>query len=710
MKQMPSIRPEPFYVNSGPNNFDTMGINVADDYMDDAYVHSPVHHDAYNGPKPSRPRRPPAQVYIGQPLRPALSILLLPAILPASVWFLLRGQQRSVKFTTEHWDQHYDYIVVGAGSAGAVVANRLSEDPRVKVLLLEAGDYEVYQSEIPMLAARLQLSRWDWQYQTEPQKYACKGMKDSRSNWPRGKILGGSSTLNYMLYVRGNKKDYNMWDHRLGGTGLWSWDQVFPYFVRSEDNRDPEVVGNGYHGTGGPLTVSTTHYTTPIAGAFLQAAKLFGYPNNDFNGAQQTGFAIPQGTVRRGARCSTAKAFLRDLNGKRHNLHVVILAQVTKVLLDHNKRAIGVQFDKDELSHTVFANKEVILSAGALNSPMLMMLSGIGPCDHLAQVGIPCRVNLPSVGQNLQDHIGTGGISFLVDAPVTVVQPRVMVAKSFTQWSALGMGPLTMLGGLDGLGFINTKYANKSDDFPDIEIHFIPSAPSGDGGETARVNFNLRDDLFVKVFLPNLYKDAFSYYPVLLRPKSVGWMKLRDNNPYSKPIIQPNYLSHPDDVATLVEGCRISVQMARTKPFAKFKTKEWPQKWFGCEKYDLWSNQYCECLTRSYTATIYHPVGTCAMGTCVDDHLRVVGVKGLRVIDASVMPSIVSGNTNAPIIMIGEKGADLILNKPWYRSVGWKLKPGRVPIPGHVQKIIDKARNGDAKSSPFQSAIEKIKG
>ena len=239
----------------------------------------------------------------------------------------------------------------------------------------------------------------------------------------RGKILGGCSSLNYMLYVRGNKKDYDIWDQHLGKTGLWSWEKVFPYFVRSEDNRDPEVIGNQYHGVGGPLTVSTTHYTTPIAGAFLEAAKLFGYPNLDFNGAQQTGFAIPQGTIRRGARCSTSKAFIRDLNGERKNLDVVINAQVTRVLLDANNRAIGVQFDKNKLSHNVYANREVVLSAGSINSPMLMMLSGIGPCDHLAEVGIPCRVNLPSVGQNLQDHIGTGGIQ------VSFHQPNFLISS-----------------------------------------------------------------------------------------------------------------------------------------------------------------------------------------------------------------------------------------------------------------------------------------
>ncbi|RWS32018.1 Glucose dehydrogenase-like protein 2 [Leptotrombidium deliense] len=412
---------------------------------------------------------------------------ILPALIPSMAFIWLKFQQSQMPFTTEVFAKEYDYIVVGAGSAGAVVANRLSENPFVSVLLLEAGGYETYQSEIPMMAARLQLSEWDWKYKTVPQKYACQGMKNHQSAWPRGKILGGCSSLNYMLYVRGNRKDYEIWE-RLGNPG-WGYDDLFYYFIKSEDNRDPDVLKNGYHGSGGYLTVSTTHYTTPIAGAFLEAAKLFGYPNNDINGASQTGFVVPQGTIRRGARCSTSKAFLRDIRGR--------------------------------------------------------------------------------------------GLQFLVDAPVTVVQPRVMVAKSFTQWASLGIGPLTMLGGLDGIGFIHTKYSNRSEDWPDVEIHFIPSCPSSDGGESVRKNMNLKDELFMKIYSKYLYTDTYSYYPVLLRPKSVGYLMLQSANPYDPPIMDPKYLSHPDDAATLVDSLKICIKMALSKPFQKFRPQNWPVKWYG---------------------------------------------------------------------------------------------------------------------------------
>lgn len=437
----------------------------------------------------------------------------------------------------------------------------------MKVLLLEAGGHEIYQTEIPVLAARLQLSEFDWQYKTEPQKYACQGMIENRSNWPRGKILGGCSSINYMLYIRGNIKDYDLWE-QWGNYG-WGWKDVFYYFIKSEDNRDPAILKNGYHGIinfnrifmccyfhfirfyrfyifpfsivgfNGPLTVSTPHYTTAIGGAFLEAGKNYGFPNIDVNGPRQTGFAIPQGTVRRGARCSTSKAFIRDFR-ERENFHTVIYAHVTRILFNEHKRAIAVKFDRKGLDYIVYARREIILSAGAINSPQLLMLSGIGPRWDLEQLGIPVISDLPGVGENLQDHIGVGGMQFHIDAPVSVVQPRMYVAKSFTQWIALGIGPLTMLGGLDGLGFISTKYANASDDWPDVELHFIPSCPSSDGGESVRKAMNLKNELFQKIYEPFLYDDSFAYYPVLLRPRSVGWMKLRSANPYDQPIIQPN--------------------------------------------------------------------------------------------------------------------------------------------------------------------------
>ncbi|GBN84763.1 Glucose dehydrogenase [FAD, quinone], partial [Araneus ventricosus] len=368
----------------------------------------------------------------------------------------------------------------GAGSSGAVVASRLSEDPNVKVLLLEAGGPENQITDVPLVAASLQQTPVDWAYQTEPQEASCFGLKGRRSRWPRGRVLGGSSVLNYMLYVRGNRKDYDNWE-RLGAKG-WSWKDVFPYFLKSEDNRDPPLVESGYHATGGYLTVSTPPYATPLAKNYIEAGLAIGYPNIDINGERQGGWMIPQGTIRRGARCSTSKAFLVPTRGRK-NLDIVVFAHATKILFDAHRRAKAIQFDRMKNTHIINARKEIILSAGAINTPQLLMLSGVGPRHHLQQLGIPVVADLP-VGYNLQDHIYPGGIHILINSPVSILQPRIINLKDINSFILFGRGPFTTLGGVETLGFIHTKYANVSDDWPDVEIHFVSGSPVSDGGQT----------------------------------------------------------------------------------------------------------------------------------------------------------------------------------------------------------------------------------
>ncbi|GIY53597.1 glucose dehydrogenase [Caerostris darwini] len=314
----------------------------------------------------------------------------LPTLLPFAALFYMRAQDTFVPFTKDYWDTEYDYIVVGGGSSGAVIASRLSEDPNVKVLLLEAGGPENQLTDVPLVAASLQQTPVDWAYQTEPQQASCFGLKGRRSRWPRGRVLGGSSVLNYMLYVRGNKKDYDNWE-RLGAKG-WSWKNVLPYFLKSEDNRDPPLLESGYHATGGYLTVSTPPYATPLAKNYIEAGLAIGYPNIDINGERQGGWMIPQGTIRRGARCSTSKAFLMPTRGRK-NLDIVVFAHATKILFDAQKRARAVQFDRLKITNVVNARKEIILSAGAINSPQLLMLSGIGPRHHLQQLGVDSGVS-----------------------------------------------------------------------------------------------------------------------------------------------------------------------------------------------------------------------------------------------------------------------------------------------------------------------------
>ncbi|UXI22343.1 POU domain protein CF1A [Sarcoptes scabiei] len=292
----------------------------------------------------------------------------------------------SILFNHRHsWDSEYDFIIIGGGSAGTVLANRLSEDPTVTVLLLEAGGNENFISDIPLAYQSLQMTPLDWQYSTEPQKAACFGLRGKRSLWPRGKVLGGCSVLNVNLYVRGNRHDYDLWAQN--GAYGWSWKEVFPYFLRSEDNQDRFYLRNGFHARGGYLTVSQLRFITPIGKAFMAAAKYLGYPIIDVNGPFQTGFAVPQGTIRNGARCSTAKAFIKPIR-HRSNLHVLTFAFVTRILFDATKRARSVQFDRFSLTYLVYARKEIIVSAGTINSPQLLMLSGIGPRNHLKDHGV----------------------------------------------------------------------------------------------------------------------------------------------------------------------------------------------------------------------------------------------------------------------------------------------------------------------------------
>jgi choline dehydrogenase len=517
----------------------------------------------------------------------------------------------------------YDYVIVGAGSAGCALANRLSEDPSTSVLLLEAGGTdEAQEIHIPAAFSSLFKSPIDWANETEPQEH----LNNRKLYWPRGKVLGGSSSINAMIYMRGNRRDYDQWA-ALGNEG-WSYADVLPYFKKSENE---ERGASEYHGSGGPLNVADLRTINPLSSAFVEAGVEAGLPlTKDFNGAEQDGVGFYQVTQKQGMRYSAAVAYLHPVLG-RANLTVQTSALVTGLLFE-GTRAVGVSYMQNGEKQQVKVNKEVLLSGGAINSPQILLLSGVGPADHLKALNIPVVADLPGVGQNLQDH---PAIVVLYASTQPISLAHAQTAENLQDFIENKMGPLTSNVAEAG-AFIRTQ-ANLP--MPDVQYHFTPvyylnhgfTVPEGDG---------------------------YTIAPCVLHPQSRGYIALRSTNPAQAPIIQPNYFADESDMQVLVEGVKVARKLGETRAFAAFRDRETHP---GSQAQ---SDQEIAEYIRNHVETLYHPVGTCKMGNdpmaVVDAHLRVRGVEGLRVIDASIMPTLVGGNTNAPTIMIAEKAADMI--------------------------------------------------
>ena len=545
--------------------------------------------------------------------------------------------------------EQFDYVIVGAGSAGCVLANRLTEDGASTVLLLEYGgsDASVVIQMPSALSIPMNRKRYNWFYETEPEPH----LAGRRLHTPRGKVLGGSSSINGLVYVRGNPNDFDRWEEE--GAAGWSYRHVLPYFRRAETNAEG---GDEYRGDSGPLHTRYGTLQNPLHHAWLAAAGQAGYQATpDANGERQEGFGRMAMTVRDGRRWSAANAYLRPARNRR-NLAIVTHALATKIHFEGH-RAAGVAYRQDGAERIAAARREIILCGGPINSPQLLKLSGIGPGAELHEHGIPLLADRPGVGENLQDHLE---FYFQVECtqPVTLYSAMNPLAKA-----AIGARWLLRHDGLgatnhfESCGFIRSRAGIR---YPDIQYHFLPLAVTYDGRSLAKGH-------------------GYQAHVGPMRSKSRGWVRLRSAEPADKPRIQFNYMSHPDDWAEMRACVRLTREIFAQAAFDPYRGRELQP---GASVTD---DETIDAFVRAKVESAYHPSCTCRMGRAddvmavVDSETRVIGVDALRVIDSSIMPSITTGNLNAPTIMIGEKGADHIrgramaaANTPFYQSPDWQ--------------------------------------
>lgn len=583
----------------------------------------------------------------------------------AVVYTLLKGTKEP-SYLTDELEEEYHYIIVGAGSAGSVVAARLSEDTDKKVLLLEAGEH--YRNEpnvfIPAYATKLHFTEYDWEYYTEPQKVSQLGLKDSRGYIAAGKVFGGSNMLNGLQYARGSRFDYDEWSHN--GCPGWSYKDVLPYFLKSEDNQTEGLGSSKYHASGGPLAV-TIIKENPLVEVYMKAGSEAGYGITDYNGATQEGFSYMQLNVRRGTRSATSVEYL-GLASDRKNLHIALRSFVSKIEIV-NKTAVGVYVLRNMRKHLIKAKTEVIISAGAINTPQVLMLSGVGPKEHLDAVGIPVKADLP-VGQNFQSHQ-----SLLMFSKINTTHgiPECVRDSIWSQlrYNMFGTGPLSITS--DGSAFFLIKEPDRGKNSPDIQFMFESYFP--------HVNiFNFKETVVQELLNKDPNQHGFTTRISVTRPRSKGTVRLRSRDPFDYPVIDPQFLTEETDIKKFIAGIRIWEKIMETQTMRSLGVRIEQMKLSSCSQHQFRSDDYWDCFVRHVAFPMFHQSGTCKMGAeddpanVVDAKLRVIGVKRLRVVDASVLPNVTSGNINAPTIMVAEKISDDIRGIDSVKEIRDKLE------------------------------------
>lgn len=547
----------------------------------------------------------------------------------------------------------YDFIVIGSGSGGATAASRLSEVEDWNVLVLEAGCFGNNFSDIPNMYIPIQFTHFNWGYKSIPQKTACLGLEDEECPYPRGKGVGGTTLINGLVYARGHKDDFNRWG-KIAGNDRWSYPSVLQYFKKSENfvHRDPEApVDPEFHGKGGPLRVEYHLKRSPQLNAFLEANKEIGYDVVDYN-ANKVGASPSQLNTINGRRFDNGKAFLTP-NRNRTNLKILTQSYVTRLRIDKkNKRVTGVEFSHQGKNHFVEAIKEVILCAGAISTPQILMQSGIGPKKHLKEVGIDIVQDL-EVGSTLYDNPTFFGINFGTNY-TEPIKPLSDYVREFLN----GVGPLTLPGSNGGVGFYESSYT-KGTGVPDIELMMIPANATN---PLSKKSFNLKKQTYEDLWKNINPAQSFILYIVTLHAQSSGTIRLKSKDFYQYPLINSKFLSDPEnrDINVLYEAIQLGLKLVDTKAFKAMDTKLQGGPLRVCKHLKYLSKAYWYCALRELSVNLYHPVGSCPMGTVVDSKLKVFGIDNLRIADASVIPFALAGHPNAPTVMVGEQLGDLV--------------------------------------------------